>query len=211
LLPDGCIVDAKRKTRRGGGHGFWPVPLLPPQRVRGRGEGGGAGIQPVSPCNTGFRFVFSLCRANSIMSAPEARAGIVSVVDEWVLGPGDAPFFTRQVGCARRGADHQWFPSDDEPKAYIIFMHGEGVRVAVVLSRRVRGACCAVRPLLPAPRRRPIIAAHHRLRSARTRPHSTCPARARLTRGQAVEGGGQDGEDREEYEEADRGLGEGDA
>ncbi|RSH87302.1 hypothetical protein EHS25_003211 [Saitozyma podzolica] len=37
----------------------------------------------------------------------------VTVTDEWVLGSGNTPFFTKR-----------WYPSNEEPKAYIVFMHG---------------------------------------------------------------------------------------
>lgn len=63
----------------------------------------------------------------------------VTVTDEWVLGPGDTPFFTKRVSrLGRRSAlrstgsplTSQWCPSNEEPKAYIVFMHGEPIRSA---------------------------------------------------------------------------------
>ena len=55
----------------------------------------------------------------------------VAAVDEWIIGPESTPFFTTRVYVRERmsvpSADPsiQWSPKNEEPKAYILFVHGE--------------------------------------------------------------------------------------
>ena len=54
----------------------------------------------------------------------------VTAVEEWIIGPENIPFFTKRVDFREReslpGADPstQWSPKNEEPKAYILFVHG---------------------------------------------------------------------------------------
>lgn len=47
------------------------------------------------------------------MPYPTGSTPEVTTVDEYVLGPDGIPFFTTR-----------WFPANEEPKAYVVFVHG---------------------------------------------------------------------------------------